>query len=824
MLQDIRFALRHLRRTPLFAIIVTVTLALGIGANTAAFSVMNAVVLRFLPAARPEELVFLHTTGQPVRASQTGFNDTSLSLPVYEQLRDARIFSELIAFVPLSVNRTAVRYGTEPETVWADMVSGNFFSGLGVGMALGRGFTAADETEHAPVVVLSYAYWTRRFARNPAAIGDTLFIKSVPFTIVGVAAKAFAGVEHNTGTELWIPIQSRTELKPWGRSAESAEGFHTSPYWWFLMTIGRLAPGVTAEQTLARAQPIFQRAAYTAFGAPATDEKIPTLFFSTARGIQGLRDAYARPLTILMVMVLVVLLIACGNVAMLLSARNSARQREFSLRAALGGSRLRLFRQLLVESLLLVAAGTSLGWLFAVGATRALAAWSSLDVALAPDRNVLGYTILLSAIAALTFGLAPLREAGRVAIGSVLKASASNVTADRRKLRSGQVVVVAQIALCLILFVAGGLLVRTMQNLNDADLGFHSSGLLVFGITPPQSVRGDAAVVRFYQSLLARLRTVPGVEAATLMGNRIGSGWSNNTSAIVDGRRPTTDTFSPLRWNDVGPDYFHVLRIPLLAGRDFADTDGASAPPVAIVNDTFARQYLSNRSPIGHQLALNDSPDATQYTIVGVAANSRYTSVRETDRPMAYIPFAQTPGTAGLHVELRAAGDPRPLLPAVRRIVQEFGPDLPLLQPMTQQEQFAESFADERLFARLALVFGILAAVLVATGLYGTLAYRVARRTSEIGVRIALGARDGQVLWMVLRESVVLSAIGLGIGLPGAIGASRLLKSMLFGLTPNDPWSFAIATLVVGVVAVAAGLIPARRATSVDPVVALRAE
>ena len=304
MLQDLRFALRQLGRAPVFAAVAVLTLALGIGANTAAFSVMNAVILRFLPVSHPEELVFLHTTGQPSRSSQTGFDDSSLSLPVYEQLRAERgTFAELIAFVPLSMNRTAIRHGAEPETAWADRVSGTFFTGLGVRMARGRGLTADDETQHAQVAVLSDAYWARRFARSSSTVGETLFIKGVPFTIVGVAAAGFTGVEHGTATDLWIPLQSRPELKPWGRSAESSDGFYNSPHRWFLMTIGRLAPGVSAEQALARAQPVFQRAAYSAIGAPAPDEKVPKVYFTNARGIQGLRSDYARPLTLLMVMV-----------------------------------------------------------------------------------------------------------------------------------------------------------------------------------------------------------------------------------------------------------------------------------------------------------------------------------------------------------------------------------------------------------------------------------------------------------------------------------------------------------------------------------------
>ncbi|HEX2457773.1 MAG TPA: ABC transporter permease [Vicinamibacterales bacterium] len=820
MTQDLRFALRQLRRTPGFAAVAVLTFALGIGANTAVFSVMNAVVLRLLPVAHPEELVYLHTSGQPSDSSQTGFDDSSLSLPVYQQLRtEEAIFTELMAYVPLATDRTAVRYGNEPETVWTDMVSGNLFTGLGVQMARGRGFTPDDESQHTQNAVISYAYWTRRFARNPSAIGDTLFVKGVPFTIIGVTPEEFAGVSHNHATDVWIPIQTRPELRPWGVPAESAQGFYDAPNWWFLMVIGRLAPGMTADRAVAQAQPIFQRAAYSATAAPKPGEQVPKLYLTDARGIQGLRDNYREPLTLLMAMVAVVLLIACGNVSMLLSARNAAREREFSLRTALGGNRLRLFRQLITESLLLVSAGAVVGWSLAVVATRALARWSDFDVTLTPDRTVLLFTIAVSVISALLFGLAPLRRASRVPIGLVLKSSASNITSDRRKIRGGQIVVAVQVALCLILLVGASLLVRTLRNLSDADLGFRARGLLVFGVAPPQSVRGDESTARFYQSLTGRLRTLPGIDSVTLMSNRIGSGWSNNTGAVVDGKPPDVKGFAPMRWNAVGPDYFHVLGTPLLLGRDFTDADNASAPPVAIVNETFVKRYLGGHEPLGHRVSLS-----REYTIVGVTANSRYTGVREAERPMAYFPYQQVPEIGGMHIELRANGDPRAFLPQVRQVVQEFGPDLPLLQPMTQEEQFGRSFSNERLMSRLATFFGLMAALLVATGLYGTLAYRVSRRTSEIGVRMALGAERKAVLWMIMRESLVVSAIGIVVGLPLAFVASKLLKTMLFGLTPADPISFAAALAAIVVVATGASLIPARRASAVDPMVALRYE
>jgi predicted permease len=824
MLQDLRFALRQLRHAPGFALIAVMTFAMGIGANAAVFSVMNAVVLRYLPVADPDRLVFLHTQGQPASASQTGFDDTSLSYPVVEALRAERaIFSELIGFVPLGTGQTAVRHGSDAETAWVDMVTGNFFTGLGVRLASGRGLTLDDERHQAAAAVISDGYWARRFGRGPSAIGQTLHVKGVPFTIVGVTGAEFGGVEHGQATDIWIPMLDRPELRPWGRPPESAS-YRQSPSWWFLLTIGRLAPGVTADQATARLQPVFQRAAYIEHGgSPPVGERPPTLSFSDARGIQGLRNAYREPLSILMGMVGVVLIIACGNVAMLLAARNAARQREFSLRAALGGSRARLFRQLLVESLLLVSLGTALAWLFAVLATKALAAWSGLEVTLAPDRNVLGFTLLLSLLSALIFGLAPLRAAGNAPIGLVLRATALNVTTDRTRLRGARAVVAAQVALSLALLVGAGLLVRTLANLNRADLGLRASGLLVFGVAPPQSVRGDAATVRFHQTLLERLRLLSGVESATLMGNRIGSGWSNSTGAFVDGAAPEAGRFSPMRWNNVGADYFRVLQIPLLLGRDFTDADMLGAP-VVIVNETFAREYFKGRPPIGHTVAMSGGPGARQFTVVGVAADSRYTRVREGPQPMAYFPYGRMRGVSEMHFELRTSGDPLALATPVRRLMQEYGPDLPLIKPMTQEQQFAASFADERLFSRLASAFGVLAAILVASGLYGSLSYRVSRRTAEIGVRVALGARRGQVAWLVLGESLRVCAIGLVIGLPLAVGVARLLRSRLFGLTPEDPLSFGAALAGIVLVTAAAALLPARRALSVDPIQALHAE
>jgi len=833
-LQDLGYAWRQLKKSPGFAFVAILTLALGIGANTAIFSVMNAVLLRYLPVPNPHQLLYLEGAHRPSNTSQTGDDDFSFTEYTFEQLRkDRNAFSDLMAFVPLGLPTIPVRYGDEPEQARADMVSGNFFSGLGVTMEGGRAFTMDDEARHAQVAVLSDSYWTRRFGRNPSILGGTLYLKGVPFTVIGIARQGFSGVEpvDTKLMDIWIPLQDRPDLTAWGQ-ADQHDGFklYGTHAWWCLMLMGRLEPGVTEEQAQARLNPLFLDTAYWGGATKEPNRPKPRLHFGSARGNGGLRQDYERPLEVLMAMVGLVLLIACGNVATLLVARNASREREFSLRMALGAGRSRLFRQLLTESLLLVTAGGVLGWLFAAWSTKSLAAWSELDVSLAPDRLVLLFTLSVSALAALVFGLAPLRNAVRVPPGLALKTSAATSNQDRRKIRGGQLVVAAQMSLCLVLLVGGGLLLRTLLNLENTNLGMRVSGLVAFGITPPQTLHTDAEATHFFGALTDRFRTLPGVESVTLMQNRIGAGWSSNTPAYVDGTLPLGETDQGvMRWNAVGPDYFHTLGTPLILGRDITERDTAAAPKVVVVNQTFAKLLLGGRNPIGHHVAFyGASPDGinppAQYTIVGVAANSKYHSVDEATRPMAYFPYTQVSGIGTMHFELRTAGNPAGLFPEVESAVRQFGPDLPLLEPMTQQEQFARSFAQQRLLSRLATFFGLLAALLVAIGLYGTLAYRVSRRTAEIGVRMALGAQRREVLWMVLGESLLVVTAGVVVGLPLAIAAARLLRSALFGLGPGDPLTFAAALLGIVAVTLVASLIPARRAASVDPMQALRME
>ena len=822
-LHDLRFGFRQLRKSPGFALIAILTLALGIGANTAMFSVMSAVLMRYLPVREPQRIVFLHYSDQPKGTSQSGYDDTSLPEPLYEALRaEHGIFSDVVAFVPLSSSPLPVRSGETPEEARGDMVSGSFFSGLGVPIARGRGFSPDDEKSHAPFVVLSYAYWSRRFARDPNVIGQPLYVKGQPFTIVGVAGAGFPGLERDKATDFWIPLTDRAELKPWGHPATDARvSVYNAPHWYFLMMAGRLAPGITQEQALARLQPVYQRVAYEGLKAPEPGTQASTLYFSNARGIEGLRDAYREPLTLLMYMVVLVLAIACANVSMLLVARNTLRRREFSVRLALGSSRWRLFSQLMGEGLLLVLGGAALGWWFSSIATSALGSWSQIDVNLAPDQTVLWFTVAVSLVVALVFALAPLRGTTRVPIGLALKSSVST-TPEPSRVRAGHAVVVLQIAFCIVLLVGAALLVRTMHKLQTANLGMRLSGLVVFGVSTPPTVHSDAQAVVFYQSLLARLRALPGVEAGTVLANRLGAGWSNNTLVTVDGHSPLGDKVAGVRWDAVGPDVLRVLGTPVLYGRDISERDSANSTKVAIVNQTFVDRYLKNTAPLGHQLQL--SGEEGSFTIIGVIPDIKYTGVRERPRPMAFVPYTQIAGISNLTVELRTTTDTGTVLAEARGTLRDVNPDLAPLQPMAQQQQFEQSFMDDRLFSRLAVFFGGLAALLVTTGLFGTLAYRWNRRIGEIGLRMALGAQRGQVLWMVLRESLLLCAFGVIVGLPLAIAAARLLRSMLFDLSPGDPWSFAAALLGIIAVALIASALPARRASTVDPMVALRYE
>ncbi len=814
MTQDLRYALRQLRKSPGFTLVVALTLALGIGANTAVFSVMNAILLQLLPVSRPEGLSYVQMSNGQSQApggTNTGDSSTSFTIATFEALRQRTdVFEELIGYVPLSFTGTVpVRYGELPDEAEGEEVSGNFFSGVGARIARGRGFTLTDEKSHQPIAVLSYDYWMRRFAGAPEVLGKTLFVRGVPLTIVGVAGRGFHGIEPGSATDFWIPLQSDARLNAWGSTYSTLYG---SPNWWCLRMMARLRPGLTAVQAQQALAGTFGASVEQGQGKYDLKQWQPLLDFAPARGIAGYSAQYREPLEILMGLVALILLIACTNVAMMIQARNTVREREFSLRLAMGAGRARIFRQLLAESMILVSVGAGLGWLFALLATRMLAVWSGIESGLSPDGKVLVFTLLISIVAALCFGLVPLWSAVRAPVAGVLRSTAASTTANRARVMGGRAVLALQMAVCLVLLVAGGLLLRTLNNYARQELGVDTQGLLVFGVTPQDGQDSHA----FYRDMLERLRATPGVESVSMAENRPGSGWSNNNDLTLDGvlQRGVT-----LRANGVGAGFLHTMGIPLLSGRDFADSDTTSTPVVAVVNETFAKRFFPHSSPIGHQLG-----GRQPVTIVGVMADSKYTSVSEDPIPMAYYDEMQAPSLGTMHMEVRTRGDADAMLPVLRKVVAQAYPNVPLEQPIAQQAQFDKSYETQRMFAAMGGFFGVLAAVLVATGLYGTHSFRVSRRTTEIGVRMALGATRMQVLGMVMRESLWILLAGLIVGAPLTWFAIRPLKSMLYRMSPFDPASFLGAVAAMIAVASFAALLPARRAANLEPMQALRSE
>ena len=822
--QGLRYTFRQLAKSPVFTAISILTIALGIGANTAIFSVMNAVLLHFLPVPNPQQLVYFHLKNQPLSTSQTGYGDMSMSMPIFEAMRIRQeVFADVIGFAPLAFEKVGVRIGPEPEETWGEMVSGNFFSGLQVQPIVGRVFTLKDESTHAPIAVLNYGWWKSRFAGDKDILGRTIYVKGVPFTIVGVAPPGFNGVDPvHAAMDFWIPLQERPELNAWGMPATD-HTLYGSPNWLALQMLGRLRQGIPPEQAQVQLTPAFQSALANASAVDPHEQK-PLLVLSGVRGVENLRDDYEHPLRFLMSMVALVLLIACANVVMLLLARNAGRLPEFCLRRALGASKRALFLQMLRESMLLVMAGAALGWLFAGAATQALAVWSGVDIMIEPDRRVLLFTAGVSAVVAIAFGLAPMWLITRLPLNLALRSTGGMAGTRKNRLWGRKLVVALQVSLCMVLLCSAGLLYRTLRNLESRDLGMRTDGLLVFGISPQSNIRTDADAVRFHTALLERMRALPGVDSATIMEVRIGSGGSDNDGVLVDGRNPMPDRpFAGVRENFVGSSFLHTLGILLELGREIDDSDTADSRKVAIVNQTFVDRYLPGVYPLGHHIA-SSSDSKVQYTIVGVAGNSRYTDVRETERPMTYVPFTQTRGVLDMQYELHTRGDPRMLIQEAAKMVHEIDPNLPLQKPITQLAQFAETISQERLVANLSVFFGGLAAFLVAIGLYGTISYGISRRTMEIGVRIALGAQRREVLRMVLLESLSVAAVGLGVGIPASLAVATTLRSMLYGLSSSDPLTILVAFAGITMVTLAAAFFPAHRAASIDPMRALRME
>jgi len=832
--QDLRYALRGMRRVPGFTAAAAGCLALGIGANTAIFSVVNAVMLRSLPVRHPEQLVLLsyHSQSYPKALRQTGsgYGRTSLPYQAWQAFRQgATKVSGVLAFAPLGFNNhsVSVSSGGAPTVAGGEMVSGNYFSVLGVSPFLGRAIADDDLKPAAPnVAVVSYSYWSRQFGAEPSILGRGIAINGAPFTIVGVAPRGFFGVDPQFAPDLWVPLRDMPELKPWGIQTGGSTMFQ-NPRWWWCMMIARLKPGVTPELARAELDVLFQQATLQGISRPPKPEETPHIALAPAsRGLEQLQRSFSQPLRILLVAVSLVLLIACANVATLLLARSRSRQKEMSVRLAIGASRARLIRQFLTESLLLSLCGGAVGLLFALWGSRALvllmSAGQPIALDVGPDSTVLAFTAAVSVLTAFLFGLAPAFRATRVSLAPQLKQQAASAPS---RATLGKVLIAGQVALSVCLLFGAGLFVRTLQKLQNQDFGFNRQRLLLFELDPRRNGCTQQRVLEVYREALEKIQALPGVRAATISAYPLLSGWENNGSAstgdaLAKDRQPPS-----VYWNVIGPDFFQTMSIPVVLGHSPGWRD-MSGRRVAAVNETFARSLFPNVSPLGRTFSFGTTFDpAEAYEIVGVVRNAKYDDVRGVPPATAYIPYTAVPDMVGrMSFEVRTAGDPLSITAALRDIMRHVDPNLPLIGIQTQEQLIDEALGQEHMFARISSFFGLLALLLVTVGVYGTLAYAVTRRTGEIGIRIALGAGRPQVLWMVLRESLLVVACGLAAGIPAALLLSRYIASMLFGVKAYDAASMAATILILAAAGALAGFIPARRSSRISPIRALRYE
>ncbi len=832
--QDLRYGLRMLVKAPGLTAVVVLSLVLGIGANTAIFSLIDAVMLRILPVKDPRQLVALsYKKTKPVRGPTNSGYGMSLSYLGFERLRAQNdIFSTVIGFVPLGFTDESVTVSIDgqPSLAGGEMVSGNYFAGLGVSPFLGRTLTEGDEKRSTRVAVLSFRYWTRQFGGNPAVLAKTITLGGESYTIVGVAPPEFFGVEPGRAPDFWVSLADEPGLKPWSVQAEKGQSLFTAKDWWWLMIMGRLKPGISQEQARAALEVWLRR---TLTGDVSLSEKDAQAFAiqvePASRGLDNLREQFSQPLWILMAVVGLVLLIACANVAALLLARAQSRRREIAVRLALGASRSRLVRQLLTESLILAFAGGLGGLVFAGWGARVLLLLMSGGTSLPLDVHlnfaIVGFAAGASTLTGILFGLAPAIGSTRLSLTPTLKETASAAFQATRGPRSrlGKSLVVAQVAFSLLLVAGAGLFVRTLMNLEHEKLGFDPRGLLLFGIDPTQSGYEGAELLSFYDRLLQRVRSLPGVQQASISAFTLISGWVNTSSISIEGSKP--DQNSGVYWNPVGPNFLKTMRIRLLLGRDIREADTSTSARVAVVNQALARKFFGNDDPIGRSFSFGETYKATEaYEVVGVVDDARYDRLRGEIPRTAYIPFCQAGKPGPMHFEIRTAGDPALLVPDVRRAVREMDSKLALSDVKTETQQIDEALVQEKLFARLASFFGALALMLAAIGLYGTMTYTVGRRTNEIGIRVALGAKRNQIVKMVLREALLLVAIGAGLGLPLALAGARLVSTKLYGLKASDPLTFSASITLLLAVATLAAYLPARRASRVDPMVALRYE
>ncbi|HLN97218.1 MAG TPA: ABC transporter permease [Pyrinomonadaceae bacterium] len=833
--KDVRYSWRSLLKRPAFTVVALVILALGIGANTAIFTLINAVVLKPLPVNKPEELVLFN--GAASEGTRTSDGDISarrwdiFSYASYRYFREHDTsFQELSAFRSgesrLSVRRTDAQAGQAAERASGHLVSGNYFAVLGVNAQQGRVLTNDDDLPAAhPAAVISNGYWQQKLNSDAQIIGKDILLNGTAFTIVGVMPPQFFGTRVRRSPDFWLPLtfQPQIELRQPYRD-------NNNVYW--LNVIGRLKPGISMEQAQASVNLELRQFLFEQSGSQLNDESrlaIQNSYVTLTpggRGISGLRFHYSQALRMLMVIVALVLLIACANVGNLLLSRAAARQAEISLRQALGASRARLMRQLLTESLLLAFIGGFAGiilaqWGVSLLVTR-LAATSPLDVK--PDASVLLFTLGISLVSGVLFGIAPALRATKLDLTSALKEKSSH--GRKRRFNLGSALVVTQVAVSLILLVGAGLFARSLIKLQQEDLGFNRDNVLLASVDARLAGYKPDELSALYRQLYERLSALPNVRSATLASYSPMGGTRTSSTVTVRGYSPNKGEDMTVSDIFIGPDFCETLGVPLLMGREIGLQDAPNSSRVGVVNQSFARAFFGDQNPIGRRLTFEEDSDKDDFEIVGVIGDSKYDNAKEKAEKAVFRPILQVQDQQTFNnvLELRTAGDPLSLSAEVRAAIAQVNDRLSILNLTSLRLQTDETLSQEKLITQLVSFFGLLGLLLSCVGLYGIMAHAVVRRTNEIGIRIALGAERGNIIWMVLRESLLLVAIGLVVGIPAAWAAANLISSQLFGVNPSDPVSLLTAALSLTTVAALAGYLPARKASRVDPLVALRYE
>lgn len=835
ILKDLHYGLRGIVKRKGFAAIAILTLALGIGANTAIFTLVNAVMLKSLPVARPDQLVlFSDTTGEGTSLENSPRTGAwkRFSYPAYEYLRDHnQSFQEVAAVrsgeTRLSVRKTDSQLGESATQASGHLVSGNYFSVLGVSAARGRVLTPDDDRLNAePAAVISHSYWQQQLNGAVDILGKKLILNGTTFTVVGITPPEFFGERVRRSPDFWLPLSFQPQI-------ELRQSYLNDNQAYWLMPIGRLKIGIGIEQAQASVNLALRQFLTDQAGSRLTEQRqreIQNTYIQLvdgAGGISGLRTFYSKPLHMLMAIVAMVLLIACANVGSLLISRAASRKSEISLRMALGASRFRVVRQLLTESMLLAAIGGVCGVILAQWAVTVLVGFVAKDAPLdtRPDIAVLLFTAGVSLVAGILFGLVPAIRASKTDLVSAMKEKSRN--GARMRLSLSSALVILQIGISMVLLTGAGLFVRSLMNLQSQDVGFDRSNVLLVGIDPRLAGYKPAELSGLYRQLLERFSSIPNVTSASMATYSPMSGTSRTSSVKVFGYVPQHHDDSDVEDILVAPRYAETLGIPLLRGREIELRDTPAAPRVAVVNEAFAQHYFKDQNPIGKTLTFDDDTDkGAALEIVGVVGDVKSSSARQQAQPTIYRPILQIQNEAAftVNIQIRTRGDASTIAGTVRQSIAQVDDKLPIFGVTTLNEQLQDKLKQDRLIAQLVSFFGALAMMLACIGLYGVMAQAVARRTNEIGIRMALGAQSGNIAWMVLRETLLLASVGLVLGIPTALLAGRLISSQLFGLDAADPMTLGVAAVVLVLVAGIAGYVPARRASRVDPLIALRYE